>query len=260
MSSMIAPTPRHRPAPGRTGVLLRRGRYAARLAETEADIAVARALRVRAFGPAGGEDRFDTACLHVLVEEVATGTALCTYRLLPLTSGAEIDRSYSAQVYDLGGLARFPGPMLELGRFCIPDGPRDADILRVAWGAMTGFVDAAGVDMLFGCASFSGTLPGRYRESFALLDRDHLAPPRWRPRARAPEVVEFARPSAAAIDRAAALRAMPPLLRSYLAMGGRVSDHAVVDRAMNTLHVFTGVEIGAIPPDRARSLRAVAAG
>jgi L-ornithine Nalpha-acyltransferase len=53
---------------------------------------------------------------------------------------------------------------------------------------------------------------------------------------------------------------MPPLLRSYLAMGGWVSDHAVVDRDLNTLHVFTGLEIRAIPEARARRLlRAVAA-
>jgi putative hemolysin len=50
---------------------------------------------------------------------------------------------------------------------------------------------------------------------------------------------------------------MPPLLRSYLAMGGWVSDHAVVDRDLGTLHVFTGLEIGAIPAARARQLRAV---
>jgi hypothetical protein len=49
---------------------------------------------------------------------------------------------------------------------------------------------------------------------------------------------------------------MPPLLRTYLMMGGWVSDHAVVDDHMNTLHVFTGVEIGAIPPVRKRLLRA----
>jgi len=51
---------------------------------------------------------------------------------------------------------------------------------------------------------------------------------------------------------------IPPLLRSYLAMGGWVSDHAVIDRQMNTLHVFTGLEIAAIPPNRARLLRTLA--
>ena len=49
-----------------------------------------------------------------------------------------------------------------------------------------------------------------------------------------------------------------PLLRTYLVMGGWVSDHAVVDRDLNTLHVFTGLEIRAIPPARARLLRATA--
>jgi len=41
-------------------------------------------------------------------------------------------------------------------------------------------------------------------------------------------------------------------------MGGWVSDHAVVDPEMGTLHVFTGVEIRAIPATRKRLLRAVA--
>jgi putative hemolysin len=50
---------------------------------------------------------------------------------------------------------------------------------------------------------------------------------------------------------------MPPLLRTYLTMGGWVSDHAVIDRQLNTLHVFTGVEIAAIPPVRKRLMRAV---
>jgi putative hemolysin len=51
---------------------------------------------------------------------------------------------------------------------------------------------------------------------------------------------------------------MPPLLKTYLLMGGWVSDHAVVDNDLNTLHVFTGLEIRAIPPARAKALRMVA--
>jgi hypothetical protein len=51
---------------------------------------------------------------------------------------------------------------------------------------------------------------------------------------------------------------MPPLLRSYLLMGGWVSDHAVVDPDLGTLHVFTGLEIRNVPPSRAALLRGVA--
>ena len=57
-------------------------------------------------------------------------------------------------------------------------------------------------------------------------------------------------------DERRALQQMPGLLRSYLAMGGWVSDHAVIDRDLGTLHVLTVVDIAAIPPARARLLRA----
>ena len=50
---------------------------------------------------------------------------------------------------------------------------------------------------------------------------------------------------------------MPPLLRTYLLMGGWASDHAVVDRQLNTMHVFKGVEVGAISAARKRLLRAL---
>ena len=70
---------------------------------------------------------------------------------------------------------------------------------------------------------------------------------------------EFARRLRRKPDLKAAQAKMPPLLRTYLLMGGWVSDHAVIDRDLGTLHVFTGLEIGAVPPARARLLRGLAA-
>ena len=81
---------------------------------------------------------------------------------------------------------------------------------------------------------------------------------RWLPKVKAPTVFKFAQRLRRKPDAKNAMRVMPPLLKTYLMMGGWVSDHAVVDRQMNTLHVFTGIEIGAIPPARKRLLRAVA--
>jgi putative hemolysin len=175
-----------------------------------------------------------------------------------LASGAAISDSYSAQYYELSALKDFSGPMVEMGRFCIHPDVKDPDVLRVAWGAMTAFVDDNGVEMLFGCASFSGTDEAAYLDAFAMLRDRHLAPKRWLPRVKAPQVFRFAERLRRKPDAKLAMRHMPPLLRTYLMMGGWVSDHAVVDRQMNTLHVFTGVEIAAIPPARKKLLRAVA--
>ena len=76
---------------------------------------------------------------------------------------------------------------------------------------------------------------------------------------KAPKVIRYARTlRLRRPNMKLALGRMPPLLRSYLSMGGWVSDHAVVDRSLNTLHVFTGLEVSAIPPARVRSLREMA--
>lgn len=241
----------------------RNGRLAVRIAGTPSEVERAQALRHLCFrgGVGVDADGHDAQCRHVLVEDRQSGVLQACFRLLPLASGAAIQRSYAAQHYDLSALAGFAGPMLELGRFCIRPGLRDPDILRVAWAEVTRQVDSAGVGMLFGCSSFRGTGADAYRDAFALLRARHLAPGRWRPGVKAAQVFAFAQRLAGhRPDLRQAQRTMPPLLRTYLAMGGWVSDHAVVDRDLGTLHVFTAVEIGAIPANRARLLRADAGG
>lgn len=237
-------------------------RYIARLADTLSDLEAAQALRHRAFqnqcGKGRDSDAFDARCQHVLIEDTLSGDLVATFRLMMLTSGADIDDTYSAQYYALDALRVFQGPMIEVGRFCVAPGRFDPDILRVAWGRLTALVDEAGIEMLFGCSSFHGTDKDQYADAFAMLSERHLAPKRWWPKVKAPDVFRYARRLRGVPDRARALKTMPPLLRSYLAMGGWVSDHAVVDRDMNTLHVFTGLEVANIPPARARALRAVA--
>ncbi len=239
------------------------GKYGVRMGATDADVICCQQLRYLAFIEQRGLDRggemsrldrdeFDPICRHLMIEETRSGKLVCCFRMLPLNDGSEISRSYSAKYYELSNLASYPGRMVEMGRFCIHPAYRDPSILRVAWGAVSRFVDQEGVDLLFGCSSFHGVDADAYMDAFALLKEKHLAPKRWLPRVKAPKVFRFARKlRLTRPDTKLALRHMPPLLRSYLVMGGWVSDHAVI----YTLHVFTGVEIKRVPPKRARLLR-----
>ena len=238
---------------------LKKGRYSAAAAESASEIAEAQALRGLAFGTDGPDcDGFDPICSHILVRDLESSLLVCCFRMLVLEGGSELATSYSAQFYELSALEAFEGRMVEMGRFCIHPDWTDSDILRVAWGAMTRFVDDNDVQMLFGCSSFAGTETEEYLDAFAMLKERHLAPKRWLPRVKAPDVFRYAARLRRKPDAKKAMLRMPPLLRTYLMMGGWVSDHAVVDRQMNTLHVFTGLEIGTIPPARKRLLRAVA--
>ncbi|MEM6945758.1 MAG: GNAT family N-acetyltransferase, partial [Pseudomonadota bacterium] len=148
------------------------GKFTARLAKSEQDIRRCQQLRWLSFraSEVQGErihdgldaDEFDARCWHMMVECGRSGQLVCTFRMQEFDNGMSIGRSYAAKYYELSALMDYPGRMLEMGRFCIHPEWRDPNILRVAWGAMKGFVDRRKVELLFGCSSFSGVDDGIY--------------------------------------------------------------------------------------------------
>ena len=168
-----------------------------------------------------------------------------------------VAKCYSAQFYDLEALLSFKGPMIELGLFCIHPDAQHPDIIRIVWAALAAYVDECQISMLFGCTSFAGTDTSVHQEVFELLGKRHTAPSLWAPQVKSRDVFNFKRDGRAEFDTKQALARMPPLLRTYLLMGGWVSDHAVFDRKLETMHVFTAVDINAIPKAHKRLLRAL---
>ena len=88
------------------------GRFRARKALAPEELEAAHALRYRAFNdrddgctPVGRDvDAFDAVCETYVIACTATGAIVGTFRVLPLASGREISRSYSAQFYNLDHL------------------------------------------------------------------------------------------------------------------------------------------------------------
>jgi len=241
---------------------VRIGRHVLRWAASPRDLARALELRGRVFRPHGraeaDRDRHDDRCRHLLIESASDGTLLGCVRLMTLSPADAGGAAYCAQFYDLGPLSVLPGPMLEIGRLCTDPARADPEVLRLAWASIAALVLAEDIRFLFGATTFSGTDPAPYRACFAHL-RGRLAPEAWRPLQRAPRVYPFARALAGEpAQREPALQGMPPLLRGYLGLGCRVSDHAVIDDDLGTLHVFTGLERAAIPQARFRLLRETA--
>lgn len=224
--------------------------YQVRQAQNAADFAAVMALRRTRFGV--GEDRFDSACTQVML--LQDGALMGAYRFGIFANGAAMAHSYSAQFYDLAGLTSYARPALELGRFCLAPNVIEADVLRLAFASIALRVDRAGAGLLFGCASFAGSDPAPHLASLAALKR--YSAPQWRVGRKSAHIVDLKAIKTASDGGA---RGIPPLLRSYLAIGGWVSDHAVQDFDLGTIHVFTGVEVDQIPAARARALRLLGA-
>ncbi len=230
----------------------------ARLAEGPVDMARVMALRRAAFPRASGqeEDAQDALSAHLMVED--GGQLFAYFRVMLFGWGAGLGQGYAARFYDLGPLSGYARPIAEMGRFCVAPGGVHPDVLRLAWGAMTRIVDEGQAGLILGCTSFRGAGWQVHRAGLALLAAEFIGPEDHLPGRKAAEVVDYPALAGPVADRRASLAGLPPLLRTYLGMGGWVSDHAVVDRELDTLHVLTCVEVDRVPPARAASLRAVA--
>jgi L-ornithine Nalpha-acyltransferase len=236
---------------------IRKGKLIARLAEGRGDMARVLACRRAAFPRVAGveEDAQDALSAHVMVEGDAG--MLAYFRVMLFGWGAGLAQGYAARFYDVEPLSGYARPIAEIGRFCVAPGGVHPDVLRLAWGAMTRIVDEAQAGLLVGCSSFRGAGWEAHRAGLARLAAEFVGPVEHLPGRKAAEVVDYPALVGPVTDRRAALAVLPPLLRTYLGMGGWVSDHAVVDRELDTLHVFTCVEVDRVPPARAASLRAV---
>jgi L-ornithine Nalpha-acyltransferase len=232
-------------------------RYEVKLAETDAELAGARRLRYRVFveemgarpdaaqAAAGEEwDAFDPYFDHLILlhhdtlpADGVAGRVVGVYRLMRDTAARDGIGFYGASEYDLAPILETGRSAVELGRSCVAPDHRGGAAMHLLWNGLAQYVLDRGIEILFGVASFHGTDPVPLDEALGFLHHNHLAPPDLRVRARPPHRLEMDRMKASAIDAAAALRQIPPLIKAYLRLGGFVGDGAYVDAAFNTIDV-----------------------
>lgn len=189
-------------------------------------------------------DAFDEICDHLLVIDHARagGQVVGTYRLLRRAVAERHGGFYSASEYDIEKILAHPGEILELGRSCVDAAYRNRATMELLWRGNAAYVLRYGITLMFGCASLPGTDPQALALPLAYLYHKHLAPRELRPRARPELYVDMNLMAPEAIDVQAGVRALPPLVRGYLRLGGFVGDGAVVDRQFNTTDVCVVVK------------------
>ncbi len=233
-----------------------------RLAETEADLRAGQRLRYEVFieelGGTGAlvdhdarleRDRFDAFCDHLLLFDRARpdAPAVAAYRLMRDDMMRRVGRFYSEDEYDLSVLKSSGRRLLELGRSCVHPEYRGGAALFHLWRGLLAYVERHRLEVMFGVASFHGTDVGAHAAPLSLLHHRHLAPPELRIRARPEHFQAMDLRPEAGIDRVAAMRAVPGLLKAYLRLGGFVGEGAFIDVPFNTVDVGVVVDITRIP-------------
>lgn len=242
---------------------LRAGHLGVRLATTQEEIDAAQALRYQVFYEEMGanpdpatlalrldRDAFDDVADHLLVIDHDLGEGIenvvGTYRLIREEAAAKIGGFYSESEYDISRLKQAPLRKLELGRSCTAKAYRNRMVMQLLWRGIAAYVFHYNIDLMFGCASLSGTDPDALAEELAYLALNHLAPADIRPRALPARYVDMQRLPASDIDPKRALMRLPPLVKGYLRLGGCVGDGAVIDSQFNTTDIAIIVQTGLV--------------
>lgn len=231
------------------------GRYDVRLAQSIDEIEAAQALRYKVlFRESGGrinrkmlntqreEDEWDDVAYHVVVVDRRDRVIVGTIRLVSGYALKENQQFYTEQAFDLSRLRQHYHATLELSRACVSPEGRGGAILMLIWKFTMQFIEQNSYDVLFGCASFSGTDYNKHTEILSYLYHKHLAEPKLMPMprdsVRSVAIKHFQVPPEKGKKRGH----VPTLLRGYLKIGARVSDHAIIDPVFNTTFVAIYVD------------------
>jgi putative hemolysin len=244
----------------------RLGALEVRLAGGPAEIREAQRLRYRVFYKEGSAiagaaarlarrdiDAFDAICDHLLVIDHAASdgrrpAVVGTYRLLRQTVAERHGGFYTASEFDIGQLvARHRGlDFLELGRSCVLSPYRNKRTVELLWHGIGAYLARHRSDVMIGCASMDGIDPQALALPLSFLHHFARAPEAWRASALPQRHVEMNRMPKEAIDKRAALRALPPLIKAYLRLGAWIGDGAVIDPQFGTTDVLIVLPVSAV--------------
>ncbi|MFZ5697287.1 MAG: GNAT family N-acetyltransferase [Pseudomonadota bacterium] len=217
------------------------------------DILAAQRLRYRVFTEEYGarfdgisgidRDRFDKHCRHVVVKDTLTGQVVGYTRVLTDERARKTGGWYSAGEFDLDMVSRLDGRVLEIGRTCVHPDYRNGATIGVLWGRLAQLLLDEGFTWMFGCASIplGDAGAGAMLEAMALRE-ETAATFRVSPLVKLPPQ----QPLAPAMADSTRVK-IPPLLRTYLAMGAKVCGQPCWDPDFNCADLFILVDVNTIP-------------
>ena len=221
--------------------------YALRLAAHATDVQAAQALRFEVFNLELDEgltqsydtgldaDPFDAVCDHLIVDDLANGRVVGTYRLQTGLRARDALGYYSAQEFDFAPFEAMRAQTIELGRACIHADHRNFTVLNLLWKGIAGYAQERGARYLLGCSSLTSQDESVGAAAYKRLT-PNLAPLAWRTRPLPAFecTMDMVAPQAPRIPR---------LLSAYLALGAAICGPPAIDRAFRTIDFLTWLDL-----------------
>lgn len=248
------------------GILGKIGTLQTRLARNSQEIEAAQRVRFEIFsqgmqarlstkaGQTGLDcDRFDAFCDHLIVLDTAINGGsedqiVATYRLLRQDIASKNGGFYSSAEFDIASLEdrHQTKNFMELGRSCVLPAYRNKRTAELLWQGNWSYAISQGIDVMFGCASFPGTVIEKHALALSFLHHHARASGEWSVAALSQHFRSMDLMPLEAVGIKQALMAMPPLIKGYLRLGAKFGDGAVVDPDFGTTDVLVVLPVNHI--------------
>ena len=228
--------------------------YVIKIAETKSELKKAQALRYSVFYkekkaiPTISKkilrldyDKVDKFADHLIVidknRKGIKNKIVGTYRLIRGDIAAHCGGFYTSSEFDLSKILNSyeNNKILELGRSCVHQDYRNGTIMNLLWKAIAEYVKLYDIKILLGCASFHGTDVMKYTNELSYLRKNFSLPDELSVKSLDSKIY----PAYTEIDTnnndLRTFVKLPPLIKGYLRVGGKVSHDCYVDYKFNTI-------------------------
>jgi putative hemolysin len=193
-------------------------------------------------------DKIDKFADHLIVidkkRKGKKNKVVGTYRLIRGDIASRFGGFYTSSEFDLTNILNSYNhkQILELGRSCVHKDYRNGAIMNLLWKAIAEYIKLYDIKVLLGCASFQGTNVQKLSKELSYLRSNFSLPDEI-------SVKSLVNNNYPVYNRnninESGLRIfvkLPPLIKGYLRVGGRVSDGFFIDYDFNTIDLCVVVE------------------
>ena len=167
-----------------------------------------------------------------------------TYRLIRGDVALSFGGFYTSSEFDLTNILNSyqHKQILELGRSCVHKDYRNGTIMNLLWKAIAEYIKLYDIKVLLGCASFPGTNIQEYSKELSYLRRNFSLPEKISVKSLLNNNYPAYNEGNINESDLRIFAKLPPLIKGYLRVGGRVSDSFFVDYNFNTIDICIVVQ------------------
>ena len=185
-------------------------------------------------------DAFDEVCDHLIVDDIATGEVVGTYRLQTGAVATANIGYYCEREFDFAIYEPLRSEMIELGRACVHMAHRNFNLLHMLWRGIARYAVERKARFLVGCSSLTSQDPREGAAVYQQLQRKFLVKPAWQTFPQ--PIFGFPTPPGSAIPAT-----VPKLFRAYLTIGAKICGPPAIDREFGTIDFLTLLDLQALP-------------